>query len=66
MIGINPVTRIARIFNTYGPRMQPADGRVVSNFIVAGSTRAFSTRAMDASASRRHASFSDATQSGRG
>jgi len=29
------VTRIARIFNTYGPRMQPADGRVVSNFIVA-------------------------------
>jgi len=28
-------TRIARIFNTYGPRMQPADGRVVSNFIVA-------------------------------
>jgi UDP-glucuronate decarboxylase len=28
-------TRIARIFNTYGPRMQLADGRVVSNFIVA-------------------------------
>ena len=28
-------TRIARIFNSYGPRMQPADGRVVSNFIVA-------------------------------
>src|SRR6201990_1532789 len=27
-------TRIARIFNTYGPRMQPGDGRVVSNFIV--------------------------------
>jgi dTDP-glucose 4,6-dehydratase len=26
--------RIARIFNTYGPRMRPADGRVVSNFIV--------------------------------
>ena len=25
--------RIARIFNTYGPRMDPADGRVVSNFI---------------------------------
>ncbi|MEK7927137.1 NAD-dependent epimerase/dehydratase family protein, partial [Burkholderia contaminans] len=22
-----------RIFNTYGPRMHPADGRVVSNFI---------------------------------
>jgi dTDP-glucose 4,6-dehydratase len=27
-------TRVARIFNTYGPRMRPADGRVVSNFIV--------------------------------
>jgi dTDP-glucose 4,6-dehydratase len=26
-------TRIARIFNTYGPRMRPDDGRVVSNFI---------------------------------
>ena len=27
--------KIARIFNTYGPRMNPDDGRVVSNFIVA-------------------------------
>ena len=27
-------TRIARIFNTYGPRMLPNDGRVVSNFVV--------------------------------
>jgi UDP-glucuronate decarboxylase len=26
--------KIARIFNTYGPRMHPRDGRVVSNFIV--------------------------------
>ena len=26
--------KVARIFNTYGPRMQPGDGRVVSNFIV--------------------------------
>lgn len=26
--------RVARIFNTYGPRMHPSDGRVVSNFIV--------------------------------
>lgn len=25
--------RIARIFNTYGPRMRPTDGRVISNFI---------------------------------
>jgi UDP-glucuronate decarboxylase len=28
--------RIARIFNTYGPRMDPEDGRVISNFIVQG------------------------------
>lgn len=27
-------TRIVRIFNTYGPRMRPDDGRVVSNFIM--------------------------------
>jgi dTDP-glucose 4,6-dehydratase len=27
-------TRIVRFFNTYGPRMRPRDGRVVSNFIV--------------------------------
>ena len=26
--------KVARIFNTYGPRMHPADGRVVSNFIM--------------------------------
>jgi dTDP-glucose 4,6-dehydratase len=31
-------TRIARIFNTYGPRMRPNDGRVVSNFIVQAMT----------------------------
>jgi UDP-glucuronate decarboxylase len=30
--GVN--VSVARIFNTYGPRMQPNDGRVVSNFIV--------------------------------
>lgn len=30
--GLN--TKVARIFNTYGPRMHPNDGRVVSNFIV--------------------------------
>ena len=28
--------RIARIFNTYGPRMAPSDGRVISNFIMQG------------------------------
>src|SRR6516165_4152383 len=26
--------KIARIFNTYGPRMHPNDGRVISNFVV--------------------------------
>ena len=30
----NTEIRIMRIFNTYGPRMMPDDGRVVSNFIV--------------------------------
>ena len=30
----NVNTRIARIFNTYGPKMSATDGRVVSNFIV--------------------------------
>lgn len=30
----NVQVRIARIFNTFGPRMNPADGRVVSNFIM--------------------------------
>src|SRR5437867_1075259 len=32
-------TRIVRIFNTYGPRIRPRDGRVVSNFIVQASRR---------------------------
>ncbi len=30
----NVEIRIARIFNTYGPKMHPNDGRVISNFIV--------------------------------
>jgi UDP-glucuronate decarboxylase len=30
----NVPVKVARIFNTYGPRMHPEDGRVVSNFIV--------------------------------
>ena len=30
----NLPVKVARIFNTYGPRMHPADGRVVSNFII--------------------------------
>ena len=29
--------KVARIFNTYGPRMHPNDGRVVSNFVVQAS-----------------------------
>ena len=40
--------RIIRIFNTYGPRMNPNDGRVVSNFIVQalkGKTSPFTERA---------------------
>lgn len=31
--------KVARIFNTYGPRMDPNDGRVVSNFIVQALTK---------------------------
>jgi UDP-glucuronate decarboxylase len=31
----NLAIKVVRIFNTYGPRMHPSDGRVVSNFIVA-------------------------------
>lgn len=30
----NVEVKIARIFNTYGPRMHPDDGRVISNFII--------------------------------
>lgn len=30
----NVAVRVARIFNTYGPRMHSNDGRVVSNFIL--------------------------------
>lgn len=32
--GLVPQTRVARIFNTYGPAMDPHDGRVVTNFLV--------------------------------
>lgn len=31
---VNVNIRVVRIFNVYGPRMQPDDGRVISNFIV--------------------------------
>src|SRR6185503_373314 len=36
----NLPVKVARIFNTYGPRMHPNDGRVVSNFIVQALTNA--------------------------
>ena len=36
---VRPHVRVARIFNTYGPRMLPNDGRVVSNFIVQALSR---------------------------
>lgn len=32
--------KVARIFNTYGPRMHPSDGRVVSNFVMRALTGA--------------------------
>ncbi len=32
-------TRIVRIFNTYGPRMHPQDGRIIPNLIMAGLNR---------------------------
>ncbi len=35
----NVKVKIIRIFNTYGPKMHPGDGRVVSNFIVQALTR---------------------------
>src|SRR5688500_17467423 len=35
--------RVIRIFNTYGPRMHPYDGRVVSNFIIQALTGAYLT-----------------------
>lgn len=45
-------TRIARIFNTYGSRMQPNDGRVVTNFIVQALTTAPLTLYGDGSQTR--------------
>jgi dTDP-glucose 4,6-dehydratase len=44
--------RIARIFNTYGPRMRPNDGRVVTNFIVQALTGAPLTLYGDGSQTR--------------
>jgi len=44
--------KVARIFNTYGPRMHPSDGRVVSNFIVQALTGALITLYGDGSQTR--------------
>ena len=56
-------TKIVRIFNTYGPRMRPDDGRVVSNFIVQALRGQDITIYGDGSQSRRSAS---STTSSRG
>jgi dTDP-glucose 4,6-dehydratase len=52
-------TRIVRFFNTYGPRMRPADGRVVSNFIVQALTGAPLTLYGDGSQTRSFGYVSD-------
>jgi dTDP-glucose 4,6-dehydratase len=51
--------RIARIFNTYGPRMQPNDGRVVTNFVVQALTGAPLTVYGDGSQTRSFCFVSD-------
>ena len=52
-------TRIVRIFNTYGPRMRPGDGRVVSNFIVQALLGIGLTVYGDGSQSRSFCYFAD-------
>ena len=52
-------TRIVRIFNTYGPRMRPRDGRVVSNFIVQALTNEPITVYGDGSQTRSFCYVSD-------
>ena len=52
-------TRIVRIFNTYGPRMRPNDGRVVSNFVVQALTGAPLTIYGDGSQTRSFCYVSD-------
>ena len=51
--------RIARIFNTYGPRMDPHDGRVISNFIVQALSGKSLTIYGDGSQTRSFAYVSD-------
>ena len=52
--------KVARIFNTYGPRMHPNDGRVVSNFIVQALQRR-ADHASSATARRRGRSATSTT-----
>ena len=51
--------RIARIFNTYGPRMDPADGRVIPNFIKQAETKQPYTIYGDGSQTRSYCYISD-------
>ena len=56
------VIKVARIFNTYGPRMLPNDGRVVSNFIVQALTNKPITIYGDGSQTRSFCYVSDLVQ----
>lgn len=51
--------KVARIFNTYGPRMHPSDGRVVSNFIMQALAGEEITLYGDGSQSRSFCFYSD-------
>jgi dTDP-glucose 4,6-dehydratase len=52
-------TRIVRIFNTYGPRLQPGDGRVISNFMMQALRRQPLTVFGDGLQTRSFCYFSD-------
>lgn len=54
--------RIARIFNTYGPRMGASDGRVVSNFIASALTGEDLKITGDGKATRSFQYVTDCTQ----
>ena len=54
--------RVVRIFNTYGPRMHPKDGRVISNFIVQALTNQDITVYGDGSQTRSFCYVDDMTE----
>jgi len=54
--------RVIRIFNTYGPRMHPKDGRVISNFIVQALTNQDITVYGDGSQTRSFCYVDDMTE----